>query len=162
MKYLQNFVAENEETLTFDVNNLSHSLVNAIRRLIISDVETIAFRTEYGKQSDIVIHKNTSSLHNEFLANRISLVPIHIPSHQIQSFSPDNLEFFIQEKNNSTNSMDITTEHIQVRDISKSTPTLLSKAARKELFPPDKITGTSFISFLSNNKTPNNIHQCDN
>ena len=37
--------------------------------------------------------------------------------------------------------MDITTEHIQVRDISKSTPTLLSKAARKELFPPDKITG---------------------
>ena len=121
MKYLHNFNQEDEVTLTFDINNLSHTLLNSIRRLIISDVETIAFRTEYGKKSDIEIKKNSSSLHNEFLANRISLVPIHIPSHQIQSFSPDNLEFFIQEKNNSTNSMDITTEHIQVRDISKST-----------------------------------------
>jgi DNA-directed RNA polymerase alpha subunit len=79
MKYLHNFKQEDEETLIFDVNNLSHSLLNAIRRLIISDVETIAFRTEYGKKSDIEIRANSSSLHNEFLANRISLVPIHIP-----------------------------------------------------------------------------------
>lgn len=141
MKYLHNFIQEDEETLIFDVNNLSHSLLNAIRRLIISDVETVAFRTEYGKKSDIEIRKNSSSLHNEFLANRISLVPIHIPSNQIQTFNPEHLEFFIEEKNNSTNSMDITSEHIQVRDLSKSTPSLLSKKARQELFPPDKITG---------------------
>ena len=148
MKYLQNFVAENEETLTFDVNNLSHSLVNAIRRLIISDVETIAFRTEYGKQSDIVIHKNTSSLHNEFLANRISLVPIHVPSSQIQDFNPDKYEFFIKEQNNSSSSMDITTEHIQIRDVTKSTPTLLSKTACRGV-PPSKITGDYILLILN-------------
>lgn len=156
MKYLQNFVSENEDTLTFDVNNLSHSLVNAIRRLIISDVETIAFRTEYGKQSDIVIHKNTSSLHNEFLANRISLVPIHVPSSQIAAFNPDKYEFFIQEQNNSSSPMDITTEHIQVRDVSKSPPTLLSKAACRELFPPSKITGDYILlNRLKPNRTSN-------
>ena len=156
MKYLQNFVSENEETLTFDVSNVSHSLVNAIRRLIISDVETIAFRTEYGKQSDIVIHKNTSSLHNEFLSNRISLVPIHVPSAQIKVFNPDKYEFFIKEQNNSSSSMDITTEHIQVRDVTKSPPTLLSKAACRELFPPNKITGDYILlNRLKPNRTSN-------
>lgn len=156
MKYLQKFVSENEETLTFDVNNVSHSLVNAIRRLIISDVETIAFRTEYGKQSDIIINQNTSSLHNEFLGNRISLVPIHIPSSQIASFNPDKYEFFIKEQNNSSSSMDITTEHIQIRDISKASPTLLSKSLCRELFPPSKITGDYILlNRLKPNRTSN-------
>lgn len=140
MKYLHNF-NQDDETLSFDVNNLSHSLLNAIRRLIISDVETIAFRTEYGKQSDIVINQNTSSLHNEFLANRISLVPIHIDSNKISSFNAESLEFFIQVQNNTTSSMDITTEHIQIRDMTKNPPTLLSKASCQKLFPPHKITG---------------------
>ena len=140
MKFLLNFQQEHE-TLTFDVNNISNSFLNAIRRLIISDVETIAFRTEYGRQSDIVINKNTSSLHNEFLANRISLVPIHVDSRKIASFNQDNLEFFIQVQNNTTSSMDITTEHIQIRDMTKEPPTLLSKASCKELFPPHRITG---------------------
>ena len=57
MKYLHNFKQEDEVTLTFDINNLSHTLLNAVRRLIISDVETVAFRTEYGQKSDIEIKK---------------------------------------------------------------------------------------------------------
>ena len=140
MKYLHNF-NQDDESLSFDIDNVSHTLLNAIRRLIISDVETIAFRTEYGQQSDIVINQNTSSLHNEFLANRISLVPIHIESSKIASFEPDSLEFFIQVQNNTTSSMDVTTEHIQIRDMTKNPPVLLSKASCQKLFPPHKITG---------------------
>ena len=65
-------------------------------------------------KSDIVIHKNTSSLQRIF-TNRISLVPITIIFPD-SGFQPDKYEFFIKEQNNSSSSMDITTEHIQIRD----------------------------------------------
>lgn len=140
MKFLNNFELEHE-TLKFDVHNLSHSFLNALRRLIISDIETLAFRTEYGKESDIKIHKNTSSLHNEFLAHRLSLVPIHYDTKNISSFEKDKLEFFIDVVNTSTQPLEVTTEHIQIRDLSKTPHTLLSKEACRKFFPANRITG---------------------
>jgi DNA-directed RNA polymerase subunit L len=140
MKFLTNFTLEHE-TLTFDVNNLSHAFLNAIRRLIISDVKTLGFRTEYGRDSDIMIHKNTSSLHNEFLSHRISLVPIHYDSKNIENFERDKFEFFIEVTNNTTKPMDITTEHIQIRDLSKEPSVILSKETCRKFFPPNRITG---------------------
>ena len=50
---------------------------------MISEVPTIAFNTNYGKETDIVIEENTSSLHNEFLSHRLSLIPINIPHKNI-------------------------------------------------------------------------------
>ena len=37
--------------------------------------------------------------------------------------------------------MDITTEHIVVKDISKEPPTIMSDAFKESLFPKDRITG---------------------
>ena len=54
MSYLSNFQIDENE-LKFDIHNLNCSLVNAIRRIIISDVPTLGFRTENGKESDIII-----------------------------------------------------------------------------------------------------------
>ena len=139
MKYLNNFKID-QESLTFDVNNISHAFLNAIRRLIISDVPTLGFRTQYGKESDIVILKNTSSLHNEFLAHRISLVPVNYDSKKIESFEKDKLEFFIDVTNNTTKPMDVTTEHIQIRDLTRDPPVLLSKEVCRKFFPPNRIT----------------------
>ena len=140
MKFLSNFKLENE-TISFHVDNLSHAFLNALRRLIISDIPTIAFRTEYGRESDIVVHKNTSSLHNEFLTHRISLVPIHYDSSKIENFEKDKYEFFIEVTNKSTKPMDVTTEHIQIRDLSQEPHVLLSKDQCQKFFPPNRITG---------------------
>ena len=95
MSFLSNFKFGDNEMI-FDVNNLNHSLLNSLRRLIITDIETLAFRTEYGIDSDIQVHKNTSSLHNEFLTHRISLVPIHYNTKEIHSFDKDKYEFYIE------------------------------------------------------------------
>lgn len=140
MSFLSNFkFADNE--MIFDVNNLNHSLLNALRRLIITDIETLGFRTEYGRESDIIVHKNTSSLHNEFLTHRISLVPIHYNTKEIHSFDKDKYEFYIDVTNKSPKSLDITTEHIKIRDVSKTTPVELTRDQCKSFFPPNKITG---------------------
>ena len=155
MPYLSNFTV-NHEVLTFDIHNLSHSFLNALRRLIISNIETIAFRTEYGKESDITIHKNTSSLHNEFVAHRISLLPVHYDSKKIADFDSSKLEFFIDVTNTSTKSLDITTDHIQIRDLTKEPSVLLSKDACRKFFPPNRITGDYIIiNRLKPNRTGN-------
>ena len=50
-------------------------------------------------------------------------------------------EFFIDITNNTTKFLDITTEHIQIRDLSKEPPVILNKKDTQKFFPPNKITG---------------------
>lgn len=64
--------------LCFDIKGdpvygLDKSIVNGIRRTLLTDIETCAFNDE-----NIVININKSSLHNEFLKQRISLIPLYI------------------------------------------------------------------------------------
>lgn len=56
-------------SFNFDVNNGDLSLVNSIRRIILSEVESYAF-------DDIKITKNTSVMNDDFLKSRIELIPI--------------------------------------------------------------------------------------
>ena len=137
MSYLSGFKFKNDDTLTFNVSNLPVSFLNSIRRIMINDIETIAFRTEYGKESDIKIETNTSALNNEFLAHRLSLIPIHYDPKKINSFDRDKLEFFIDITNTTTKPLNVTTEHIKIREGDK----LLTREVVKSFFPPDKITG---------------------
>uniref|UniRef100_A0A6C0C4I0 DNA-directed RNA polymerase RpoA/D/Rpb3-type domain-containing protein n=1 Tax=viral metagenome TaxID=1070528 RepID=A0A6C0C4I0_9ZZZZ len=56
---------------------LDKTIVNAIRRTLLSTIETYAFRTTY-ENSDIIIEVNNTSLHNEFLLDRIGLIPLYL------------------------------------------------------------------------------------
>ena len=83
----------------FDLENVSVALANSIRRAILSEVPTISFDDMPNKHFDfmnkkydksIKIVNNQSPLHNEFLAHRISLIPLHLNNHKIESrFSPE-------------------------------------------------------------------------
>ena len=52
---------------------LDKSIVNGIRRTLLTDIQSVAFDPD-----NIKIEKNTGSLHNEFLKHRISLIPLYI------------------------------------------------------------------------------------
>ena len=68
------FVLSGDDDYGFD-----KSLVNAIRRILLTDIPTIGFYlTETGKDSDIIMVTNNSSLHNEMLSHRIALIPLYI------------------------------------------------------------------------------------
>jgi DNA-directed RNA polymerase subunit L len=128
------------ETLTFNIDGYDCSFANAIRRIIIGEVPTIGFRTEYGRESDIKIRKNTSALHNEFLAHRLSLLPIHFNYNKFDDYDPNKYEFLIQKKNTTNKTINVTTKDIVVKDITKDPATILSDSMIKDLFPPDPIT----------------------
>ncbi len=135
-----NFKYTDSDTLTFNIDGFDCSFANAIRRTIIGEVPTIGFRTEYGRESDIKIKKNTSALHNEFLSHRLSLIPIHYNYNKYDDFDPDKYLFIIKKKNTTSKTINVTTEDIVVKDITKDPATILSDSFTKDLFPPDPIT----------------------
>ena len=83
----------------FDLENVSVAFANSIRRAILSEVPTIAFDDMPNKHfaflnkhldKSIKIISNQSPLHNEFLAHRISMIPLNLHNHKIVSrFSPE-------------------------------------------------------------------------
>lgn len=62
----------------FNLNNVNTSLANSIRRILLSNIPTVAFSDENNDNPSIKIQKNTSAIHNEFLAHRLSLIPIYM------------------------------------------------------------------------------------
>ena len=75
------------DTMKFVVKGCNSSFVNAIRRIILSEVETVGFNIDDYENSDLKIMKNSSSSHNEFLLHRLGLIPINVA--QVSDFNPD-------------------------------------------------------------------------
>ena len=70
-------------TLIFELNGsdeygLDKSIVNSLRRILLSEIPCIAFRVEEGTKQDIIVETNNTSLHNEFLMHRISMIPLYM------------------------------------------------------------------------------------
>ena len=118
----------------FDIRNINLSFVNSIRRSIISDVETYCPKSYPYKESTIQIIKNDSSLTNQIIQHRISLIPVNITD---EDFDVNNYEFIINETNDDTNFKEITSNHIKIRRLSDSS--YLSKEVTKQIFMNDPL-----------------------
>ena len=57
------------ESLRFQLENTNVSIANALRRIILSEVPTIVFKTEPYAESKMNITKNNTRLNNEILNN---------------------------------------------------------------------------------------------
>lgn len=64
-------VRQEDRLLEFDLVNVDCSVANALRRILISEVPTMAVRS-------IVLSDNDSVFPDEFLAHRLGLVPLHV------------------------------------------------------------------------------------
>jgi len=121
----------------FELANIHYSTSNAIRRLMISSIKTVGFRTEPYKACDIKVIINDTPLHNQFALHRISMIPINIS--KPENFDVDDYLFIINVSNNTNSIITITTEDFQIKKI--STNKMLSREEVKKFFPPDPITG---------------------
>ena len=124
---------QEDDVFTFDMENARPSLANALRRIILSEVPTVGFQTEDYETSTLRVIKNTSSLHNEFLLHRLSLIPIHIQDPS--SYNSEHFEFELNVANNSIQAKNITTSYIVVTNMltNKIEPT-------EKFFPTNSIT----------------------
>ena len=69
----------------FELKNIPVAMANALRRVCSSLCPTVTFDDSYQSKS-IIVSNNTSSLHNEFLTHRLSLVPINMQDNTNISF----------------------------------------------------------------------------
>ena len=127
----------------FDIDNIDVSIVNALRRVILSDVPTIGFSFDPTvKENDIVVHQNTGVLHNEFLAHRVSLVPLYFTSDEIENFIADQYKFVLKVSNETDGIKEVTTKDIMIYEKSG---VQYPKEFRDRIFPANPITGDHIL-----------------
>jgi DNA-directed RNA polymerase subunit L len=61
-----------------DEYGLDKSIMNSLRRTLMSEIPAVAFRINEEQPKDIVIETNTTSLHNEFLMHRLAMIPLYL------------------------------------------------------------------------------------
>ena len=69
-------------TYTFSLSPIHVTYANTLRRLILTGVPTVAFRsdmTSIGSTTDVIVKRNDTPMTNEMLADRIGLLPIYVP-----------------------------------------------------------------------------------
>ena len=137
-------------TYKFRLSGVNHTIANALRRTMVSDIPTVIFRTTPFTENKASFLKNTTRFHNEILKQRLSCIPIHFMSSTMSEFYSidigyvDNLlktkkileKYLLEldETNTSDITMNVTTEHFKIFD--KQTNTYIPQPEVKLIFPP--------------------------
>ena len=124
------------------MKNTNVSIANALRRTLMSDIETVVFHTFPYTENNCEIQKNSTRFNNEIIKHRLSCVPIHITDLTIPL---ENYLLVLNKKNTSGTLEYVTTEDFQIKDI--KTDKFLSKGDRDGIFPKNELTG-DYIEFL--------------
>ena len=133
---------EKNGILNFKLEGINVSLANALRRTIISDIDTVVIKTFPHSENQANIMINTTRFNNEILKQRLSCIPIHIEDTSIP------LETYVIEvhKKNETDTIQyVTTEDFKVKN--EKTQTYLKDEEVKKIFPSNNITN-QYIDFV--------------
>ena len=133
-----------KDELHFEIKDINTSLINSIRRVCLEDHESIAFNIDDYINSDLKVITNTSGLHNEFLLNRMGLLPIHYKN--IETFDPNKFNFILKKENKTNKLMEVTSEDIEVYNTETG-----KKEDARSFFPPNKNNSYILINKLKHN-----------
>ncbi len=135
-------ISEERDIYRFTLSGINVSVANSIRRIILSEIPIVCFRTETETVNKCVITANTSRLHNEILKQRLSCIPVHIRELDLL---PDKYILELDEKNESDNIIYVTSENFKIR--SKTNGKYLTEEETRNIFPADPMTN-HFIDFV--------------
>jgi DNA-directed RNA polymerase subunit L len=132
--------------LRFTLENADVSIANGLRRILLSEIPAVVFRTDVHADTteNTVFHVNTTRHHNEILKQRLRCIPICIPDkHTITDFNYKAYRCEVRKKN-----MSDVTEYVTTGDFK-----IIEKATGKEnveltkkMFVADPLSG-HYIEF---------------
>jgi DNA-directed RNA polymerases I and III subunit RPAC1 len=128
----------------FVIDGVDVSIVNALRRVVLSEIPNVAIPFNPYKESDntVLVHKNTSPLHNEIIIHRMSLIPICIHPNDLNSNDVLGYKYVLHKKNTTNELLDVTTDDITVYDTAGQ---VLDKDTTRLLFPHDPVTKSPIL-----------------
>jgi DNA-directed RNA polymerase subunit L/DNA-directed RNA polymerase alpha subunit len=159
-----------ERTYSFTLSPIHVTYANTLRRLMLTGVETVAFRsdmTSTGSTTDVVVKKNDTPMTNEMLADRIGLIPINVT--EPLKWNADKYRFTLKVAGNKDNTAYVKASHFKVYEINplsggdtnQETDTNpvnnvnITPLPTETFFPPNPITGdTCLIATLQPGSGP--------
>lgn len=130
-------------TYSFTLSPLHVSYANTLRRLILTGVETVAFRsdmTSTGSTTDVVVKKNDTPMTNEMLADRIGLIPINVTDPL--SWKEDKYIFTLKVAGDKDNTTYVKSGNFEIKDVSGPEPVAIPT---QTFFPPNPITNDTCL-----------------
>ena len=160
-------------TLAFTLNPIHVTYANTLRRIILTGVETVAFRsdmTSTGSTTDVIVKRNDTPMTNEMLADRIGLIPINVT--EPLKWNPDKYRFTLKVAGSKDNTTYVKSGNFKVFEVNPisggadnnegisgenisidNTETTL--VPTDKFFPPNPITGdTCLIATLQPGSGP--------
>lgn len=134
------------DTMTFTLTGLDACYANGIRRIILSDIPIVVFKTTPYEENKSNILINTSRLNNEIIKQRLSCIPICIKDLEID-FENYLLELDVENKTDTM--MMVTTKDFRIKNL--TTGSYLEDNTLRDIFPPyipPTGKGEYYIDFL--------------
>lgn len=130
-------IDNSNKVLSFTLSDVNVSLANAIRRIILSEIPTVVFRTTPYEKNRVNISVNTTRMNNEIIKQRISCIPIYITDDMDVPIEDYVVE--VNKKNETDTVQYVTTKDFRIKNI--KTDVYLDEKQRDQIFPPDPSTG---------------------
>lgn len=126
--------------LEFTLSGQEPALVSGLRRSIMTDVKTAAFRFDAVDPSaqDVRVLHNTGNLHNEMIGERVGLLPLGLSKAELVDFRPASWRFELDVENKGKRPLDVTSADFTVLPLDDSPALALNPA---NVFRPDPLTG---------------------
>lgn len=119
----------------FEIHGLDVSVVNALRRVILTDIPTLGFSGE--EEPTVEIRANTGPLHNEIISHRIGMLPIHFSEEETDAAAADTWSFELAPpKNDTDRTIHLTTHDFKV--VKNGAP--LAERDVRRLFPANAVS----------------------
>jgi len=131
----------NAEELSFEIADADVCIINALRRVLLSEVPSLVFRGFPHKDNKINIIKNNSKFNNEYIKHRMQCIPIFMSDPSEFENMKEKYQLRLNVSNNTNNLIYVTTDQfvLCVRGSDKPLPGY-EKQIRK-MFPQDPISG---------------------
>ena len=130
--------------LKFTLENADVSTANALRRIILSEIPTLVFRTDVRPDAtnQTTFHVNTTRHHNEILKQRLRCIPIGSPGKDV-----DISKYYceIRKKNTTESTIYVTTGYDDFKVVERESKKV-NEELTKLMFKPDPLSN-HYIDF---------------
>lgn len=133
-------------TYTFKMVNSHVTYANTLRRLILTGVETIAFRadmTSTGSTTDVSVKRNDTPMTNEMLADRIGLLPIHVKDPQ--RWNNDQYQFTLKVDGDKDRVRYVTSADFKIKTLDVPDEDDQKEISAEQFFPRNPLTGQTCL-----------------
>jgi DNA-directed RNA polymerase subunit L len=131
----------NAEELSFEIADADVCIINAMRRVLLSEVPSLVFRGFPHKDNKINIIKNNSKFNNEYIKHRIQCIPIFMSDPSQFELITTQYQLRLNVANNTNNLIYVTSDQFVLYKKGSDKPLPDSDKQIRKMFPADPISG---------------------